>query len=168
MKQEIRFRLNSQDVTMSVEPNLTLLDMLREELQMTSAKRSCEQGECGACTVIMDGITVNACLVLAISVDGAHIETIESLGATTLHPLQVHFKDLAASQCGFCTPGMILSAKALLDRNTDPTEEDVKEGLAGNMCRCTGYVKPVQAVLAAAKDLREQAKQGWERSHEFR
>jgi aerobic carbon-monoxide dehydrogenase small subunit len=157
MKQDIRFRLNSQDVEVSVEPNLTLLDMLRDRLMVTSPKRSCEQGECGACTVIVDGIAVNSCLVLAASVDGASIETIESMGNAAQHPLQVRFKELAASQCGYCTPGMILAAKALLDTNSDPSEEEVKDGLSGNMCRCTGYVKPVQAVLAAARDLREQA-----------
>lgn len=160
MKRAIRFRLNSQDVEAMVEPNLTLLDMLRDRLQVTSAKRSCEQGECGACTVLLDGVAVNACLVLALSVDGSSVESIEGMGNAGQHPLQVRFKELAASQCGYCTPAMILSAKALLDKNADPTEDEVKEGLSGNMCRCTGYVKPVQAVLAAAKDLREQVKQG--------
>ena len=153
MKHEIAFNLNGRAIRTEVEANLTLLDLLRERLGITSPKKSCEQGECGACTVLMDGKAVNSCLVLAVSVDGKTIETIESLGTTELHPLQKHFYEMAASQCGYCTPGMILAAKALLDENPTPTVEQVKAGLAGNLCRCTGYVKPVQAVLAAAREM---------------
>ena len=156
MKHEISFTLNGQSVITQVEANLTLLDLLRERLGITSAKKSCEQGECGACTVLMDGKAVNSCLILAVSVGGKTIETIESLGTAELHPLQKHFYEMAASQCGYCTPGMILAAKALLDENPDPTVEQVKAGLAGNMCRCTGYIKPVQAVLAAAREMQAQ------------
>jgi carbon-monoxide dehydrogenase small subunit len=156
MKHEIALNLNGQSVRTQVEANLTLLDLLRERLGITSPKKSCEQGECGACTVLMDGKAVNSCLILAVSVDGKTIETVESLGTTELHPLQKHFYEMAASQCGYCTPGMILAAKALLDENPTPTVEQVKAGLAGNMCRCTGYVKPVQAVLAAAREMQAQ------------
>lgn len=157
MKHEIRFALNGEEQVLSVEPNLTLLELLRDRLHVTSPKRSCEQGECGACTVIMNGKAVNSCLILAVSISGKTVETVDGLGAAELHPLQKHFCELAASQCGYCTPGMILAAKALIDANPEPTYEEVKEGLSGNMCRCTGYVKPVEAVLAAAKEIREAA-----------
>ncbi len=151
----IRFCLNGEEKQLVVEPNLTLLDLLRERLHVTSPKRSCEQGECGACTVLLDGKAVNSCLVLAERVDGRSVQTVEGLGFVELHSLQKYFMNLAASQCGYCTPGMILAAKAFLDENPDPTVEEVKEGLAGNLCRCTGYAKPIQAVLAAARELRE-------------
>jgi carbon-monoxide dehydrogenase small subunit len=157
MNVNLKFRLNGEPVETTVETNLTLLDMLRDRILVTSSKRSCEAGECGACTVLLDGKAVNACLVLAASVDGCRVETIESLGVVNLHPLQRHFMELAASQCGYCTPGMILAAKALLDANPNPTEEEVKDGLSGNMCRCTGYVKPIQAVLAAARELQQRS-----------
>jgi len=153
----IRFVLNGEEKQLDVEPNLTLLDLLRDRLHVTSPKKACEQGECGACTVLINGKAINSCLTLAVTVNGKTVETIESLGTTTLHPLQKHFYEMAASQCGYCTPGMILSAKALLDENPDPTYEEVKMGMSGNMCRCTGYAKPVQAVLAAAKEMREAA-----------
>jgi carbon-monoxide dehydrogenase small subunit len=160
MKLQIRFRLNGKEQELFAEPNLTLLDLLRERLQVTSPKRSCEEGECGACTVLVDGMAVNSCLMLGVSVNERSVETIESLGATThLHPLQKHFYEMAASQCGFCTPGMILAAKSLLDRNPNPTVDEVKDGLSGSMCRCTGYVKPIQAVLAAAREMREGLQQ---------
>ena len=157
MKHEIRFALNGEEQVLSVEPNLTLLELLRDRLHVTSPKRSCEQGECGACTVIMNGKAVNSCLILAVSISGKTVETVDGLGTAELHPLQKHFYELAASQCGYCTPGMILAAKALIDANPEPTYEQVKEGLSGNMCRCTGYVKPVEAVLAAAREIREAA-----------
>jgi len=159
MRSIISFRLNGEEKELLVEPNLTLLDMLRERLHVTSPKRSCEQGECGACTVLVDGKAVNSCLTLAVSVDGRAVETVESLGFAELHPLQKSFYELAASQCGYCTPGMILAAKAFLDENPNPTFEEVKEGLSGNLCRCTGYVKPIQAVLAAAEAMRLSARQ---------
>ena len=161
MKHDIKFVLNGEEKAVTVTSGMTLLQLLRERLEVTSPKRSCEHGECGACTVILNGKAVNACLVLAASVDGKAVETIDGLAPDlakgVLHPLQKHFKDLSASQCGYCTPGMLMAAKALLDANPDPSYEDVKEGLAGNMCRCTGYVKPVEAVLAAAQELRETA-----------
>ena len=161
MKNEIRFFLNNEEKQITVSSGMTLLQMLRECLEVTSPKRSCEHGECGACTVILDGKLVNACLVLAASVDGKRVETVESLTVDLakgqLHPLQQHFIDIMASQCGYCAPGMLLAAKALIDSNPDPTYEEVKEGLAGNLCRCTGYVKPVEAVLAAAQEMRATA-----------
>jgi carbon-monoxide dehydrogenase small subunit len=158
MQHSIKFVLNGEDRYATVASDTTLLQLLREGLEMTSPKRSCERGECGACTVILDGKAVNACLVLAASVDGRWVQTVESLAVGLaegrLHPLQKHFSDIMASQCGYCTPGMLLAAKALIDANPDPSYEEVKEGLAGNLCRCTGYVKPVEAVLAAAQELR--------------
>jgi len=154
MQIEVCFLLNGEEQTVQVEPGSTLLEVLRDRLGVTGPKRSCEQGECGACTVILDGKAVNSCLVLAMSVAGKSVETVEGLGRGGLHPLQKHFYELAASQCGYCTPGMIMAAKALLDQNPDPSYEEVKVGLSGNMCRCTGYVKPVKAVLAAAQELR--------------
>lgn len=161
MKHEIQFVLNGEDRHATVASGMTLLQLLRDRLEITSPKRSCERGECGACTVILDGKAVNSCLVLAASVHGKSVQTVESLTVDLakgqLHPLQKHFVDIMASQCGYCTPGMLLAAKALLDANPDPTYEQVKEGLAGNLCRCTGYVKPVEAVLAAAQELRETA-----------
>lgn len=157
MDHEIRFTLNGVEQALTVASNTTLLQLLRDRLHVTSPKRSCEQGECGACTIILDGKAVNACLVLAPSVNGKVVETVEGLAGDGLHPLQKWFYELAASQCGYCTPGMIMAAKALVDANPDPTYEQVKEGLSGNMCRCTGYVKPIEAVLAAAKELREAA-----------
>jgi carbon-monoxide dehydrogenase small subunit len=160
MRAILTFRLNGEERELLVEPNLTLLDMLRDRLHVTSPKRSCEQGECGACTVLLDGKAVNSCLVLAISVNGRSVTTIEGLGLAKLHPLQRSFYEHVASQCGFCTPGMVLAAKALLDENADPTFEEVKRGLSGNLCRCTGYVKPIEAVLAAAKEMRESAQAG--------
>ena len=155
MKREIRFILNGEEQALAVEASLTLLQLLRDRLHVTSPKRSCERGECGACTVILNGKAVNSCLVLALTVDGKTVETVDGLGKTELHPLQKHFVELAASQCGYCTPGMIMAAKALLDANPDPSYEEVKEGLSGSMCRCTGYVKPVEAVLAAAREMRD-------------
>jgi aerobic carbon-monoxide dehydrogenase small subunit len=161
MRREITFTLNGEEKSVFVEPNLTLLQVLREQLTVTSPKRSCEQGECGACTVILNGKAVNACLVLAVTVQGKRVETVESLmSGTELHPLQRAFVDITAAQCGYCTPGMLLAAKALLDANPDPSYEEVKVGLAGNLCRCTGYVKPVEAVLTAAAELRAAGVKG--------
>jgi aerobic-type carbon monoxide dehydrogenase small subunit (CoxS/CutS family) len=160
MKTETRFFLNGEERSVLVEPRVTLLELLRDRLGVTSPKRSCERGECGACTVVLDGKAVNSCLVLAVSVAGKSVETVEGLGGKDLHPLQKHFYEMAASQCGYCTPGMIMAAKALLDENPDPSYEEVKVGLSGNMCRCTGYVKPVAAVLAAAREMREGASSG--------
>jgi aerobic carbon-monoxide dehydrogenase small subunit len=155
-KRTIKFVLNGEQVELYITPKMNLLTVLREELGVTSVKRSCERGDCGACTVILDGKAVNSCLVLAASIEGKTVMTIEGLGLpSNLHPLQEAFASLGATQCGFCTSGMILSAKALLDENLDVSVEDVKRALSGNLCRCTGYAKPVQAVFSAAMAMRE-------------
>ena len=153
--EKITFYLNGEEVCVEVESSETLLSVLREKLLVTSLKSSCVMGECGACTVIIDGKAMNACLTLAPTIEGKRVETVESLGdAAHLHPLQKAFKEIGAFQCGFCTPGFIMSAKALLDKNPNPTREEVKVALTGNICRCTGYVKPVEGVLKAAEEMR--------------
>jgi len=134
---------------------MTLLDFLRDEIGLKGTKKGCDSGQCGACTIIMDGKTINACLVLAIQADGKEILTIEGLSSGgRLHPLQETFVEEGAVQCGFCVPGMILSAKALLDEKKDPSEEEIREALSGNLCRCTGYVKIIKAVQRAAALMR--------------
>lgn len=160
----IKFTLNGELKEVTVDAKQNLLVLLREMLHLTSPKKSCEKGECGACTVLLDDKPVNACLVLAVTVDGKEVTTVEGLGnPAKLHPLQKAFYELGASQCGFCTPGMIVSAKALLDDNANPTVEEVKRALSGNLCRCTGYIKPIEAVLAAAEAMRQEkeVKLGW-------
>lgn len=151
-KQQISFVLNGRPVELAVEPFEMLLDVLRDQLQLSGTKKGCGQGECGACTVIMDGDAVNSCMIPVGRADGCSITTIEGLSnGKDLHPIQQAFIDAGAVQCGFCTPGMILSAKALLDRNENPSREEIHTALAGNICRCTGYVKIEQAVEMAAK-----------------
>ena len=152
MKREMTFRLNGEAVNVEVESSWTLLYLVREVLELTGTKLGCGYGECGACTVIMDGQAVNACLVPVLEAEGRSVTTIEGLVQPDgqLHPLQRTFIDHGAVQCGFCTPGMIMSAKALLDENQSPTDEEIKESVAGNLCRCTGYVKIIEAVKAAA------------------
>lgn len=153
---KIEFILNGESVNVEIDFSESLLSVLREKLQITSLKSSCVMGECGACTIIINGKAMNACLVLAATVEGKEVETLESLGdAEHLHPLQKAFKEIGAFQCGFCTPGFIMSAKALLDNNPNPTRDEVKEALSGNICRCTGYVKPVDGVLKAAEEIRQ-------------
>jgi carbon-monoxide dehydrogenase small subunit len=152
MNQSIEFRVNGKKAQLSVGGNQTLLELLRDKLDLTGTKRGCDSGDCGACTVLVDGQPVNACLVLAAEVAGSDITTIEGLGQDDrLHPLQQAFVDYNAVQCGFCTPGMILMASALLDENPHPTEGDIRQYLQGNLCRCTGYSKIVQAIQAAVK-----------------
>lgn len=154
-KLSIELSVNGENFKLTVKPHRTLLYVLRNELGLTGTKRGCSRGDCGACIVIIDGKAVASCLVLAAQTEGKKILTIEGLAnGTQLHPIQEAFIEHGATQCGFCTPGMILSAKALLDEKTSPTEEDVREALSGNLCRCTGYVKPVKAVLAAAERLK--------------
>ena len=151
MKNSIELSVNGEKGQWSVEGNQTLLDFLRDQLGLTGTKKGCDQGDCGACTVLIDGQPVNACLVLAAEVADRDITTIEGLGEDDkLHPIQRAFVDNNAVQCGFCTPGMILTSAALLNENPDPTEAELRRYLQGNLCRCTGYVKIVEAVQAAA------------------
>ncbi len=147
----INLYINGVGRSVDIHPTETLVEVLREILGLTGTKISCGQGECGACTVLLDGEAVNACLVLAASVDGRQVTTIEGLaGRNGLDPIQQAFIDQDASQCGFCTPGMIMSAKSLLMKKPNPSEEDIKNALAGNICRCTGYKQIVKAVKQAA------------------
>ena len=151
MKRMIRLTVNDREIEAAVEPNLTLTDFLRYDLRLTGTKKGCELGDCGACTVILDGSPVNSCLVLAVQADGSRVETIEALApADGLHPVQHQFVEKGAIQCGFCSPGMILSAAHLLRSNPHPEERDIRMALSGNLCRCTGYQKIIEAVKAAA------------------
>lgn len=152
----LRMKVNGEEVEVVVKPTWTLLRVLREELGLTGTKKGCEQGDCGACTVIMDGKAVNACLVLALQAVSKEIETIEGLGtADVLHPLQKSFIEQGAVQCGFCTPGMLMSAEALLRENRKPSLEEVKIGISGNLCRCTGYTKIIKAIESVSQKNRE-------------
>ena len=148
--------VNGDPVDFLCEPGATLLDALRDDLGLTGTKEGCGSGDCGACTVVLDGQMVCSCLVLAAEAEGRTVRTIEGVAeGSVLHPIQRQFLEHAALQCGFCTPGFIVAAKALLERNPDPTESEVRYWLAGNLCRCTGYDKIVRAVLAAAAELRQ-------------
>ncbi len=152
---EIEFVINGKPYELSIPPWKTLLEMIREDLILTGTKEGCGQGECGSCTVIMGGKTVNSCLVPAVEADNQEIITIEGLAdGENLHPIQDAFVEQAGMQCGFCTPGVIISAKSLLDRNPNPSLEEIKEGIAGNFCRCTGYTKIVESISAAAKAMK--------------
>lgn len=155
MKKEIaNFTVNGKSYEVIIEPHMLLVDVLRDKIGLTGTKYACGTGDCGACTVLVDGKPVLSCLTLAVTVRDKNILTIEGLAeGTNLHPIQQAFVDNGAVQCGFCTPGMILSAKALLDENPNPTRDAIKTALAGNLCRCTGYVKIVDAVLAAAETI---------------
>ncbi len=147
----ISCKVNGTDRTILVKTNQTLLNMLRDNLGLTGVKEGCGKGECGACTVIMDGNSILSCMTLAVEADGKEITTIEGLTVNgKLHPLQESFVEKGAIQCGFCTPGMIMTAKALLDKNPHPTREEIKHGINGNICRCTGYVKIIDAIEAVA------------------
>lgn len=147
MKKIIQMTINDRAYEVAVEPNKTLADLIRYDLGLTGTKKGCDTGDCGACTVILNGDSVNSCLVLAVQADNAVIETIEGLSTDDgLHPLQQAFVEKGAIQCGFCTPGMILSAKNLLDKNPAPTEQEIREGISGNLCRCTGYQKIFEAI----------------------
>ena len=152
MAQSIKLRVNGETYELRVEPWKTLIDVLREDIGLTGTKEACSTGECGACTVLLNGKPVNSCLILAVEVQGKEIMTIEGLAqGGKLDPLQEAFIKYGAIQCGFCTPGMLLSARALLDKNPQPTEEEIKEGMSGNLCRCTGFVKIVGAINAVAR-----------------
>jgi carbon-monoxide dehydrogenase small subunit len=154
--EQLIITVNGKEYELQIEPSATLLDVIREDLGLTGAKEGCGIGECGACTVIVDGISVNACLMLAMEAQGSQITTIEGLAdGEKLHPIQQAFMDVGGLQCGFCTPGMILSTKALLDATKSPTNEEIKKGLEGNFCRCTGYTKIIESVRAAVHLLKE-------------
>ncbi len=152
MKRVIRFTLNGDPVEVEIDPHLTLLQLLRDKLELLGTKEGCGMGECGACTVLLDGKTINSCIFPAWEVEGRTVTTIEGLtdAQGNLHPIQKAFVEYGAIQCGFCTPGMVLSAKALLDENPKPTEEEIRNGIAGNLCRCTGYLQIVQAIKAVS------------------
>ena len=150
---EINLTVNKKKYTLKVPVNITLLDVIRERLHLTGTKEGCGKGECGACTILFNGRNVNSCLILAPQADGAEITTIEGIGSLEhLHPLQKAFVEEGAIQCGFCTPGMIMSSVYLLKENPHPTEEEIREGLSGNLCRCTGYAKIIKAVEKASKE----------------
>lgn len=150
---EISIKVNGRIFKREVSPLLRLLDFLRDELALKGTKEGCGEGECGACTVIMNGVTVNSCLVLAAAADGAEITTIEGISSMEIHPIQQAFIEAGAVQCGYCIPGMVLSAKALLDNNLGASEAEIREGISGNLCRCTGYERIVEGILLAQKRL---------------
>ena len=155
-KNTITLTVNGEVYEVSVKPNSSLLDVLRDKLDLTGTKRGCDAGDCGSCTVIVDGKAVNACLVLAMKADGRNIVTIEGLAnGNKLDPIQEAFLEKGAVQCGFCTPGMVLSTKALLDKNPKPTKIEIKAGIAGNLCRCTGYTKIIEAIQTASQKMSE-------------
>ena len=159
-KAHVGFTLNGEPVEVAFAPHKTLLEVLREDLALTGTKHGCELGECGTCAVLVDGLPVLSCLYLGLECEGRRVETIEGMAtAAGLHPLQKAFADLGAAQCGYCTPGFLLTAKALLDRNPRPSLDEIKEALAGNLCRCTGYVKIFEAVELAAAWMRGEEAQ---------
>jgi aerobic-type carbon monoxide dehydrogenase small subunit (CoxS/CutS family) len=154
-EKELVFYVNGEERRVRVYPDETLLHVLRERLRLTGTKAGCEEGECGACTVLVEGTPVNSCLLPALRFQSQHVETVEGLDrGGRLHPLQDAFIEAGAVQCGFCTPGMLMSAKALLEKNPSPSREDIAQALSGNLCRCTGYVKIADAVALAAKTMR--------------
>ena len=157
-RHEVALTVNGEVRSVTVPARKLLADCLREDLDLTGTHVGCEQGVCGACTIVLDGDPVRSCLLFAVQADGARIETIESLGrsADSLHPVQQAFWDHHGLQCGFCTPGMVLTAKALLEENPNPTEAEIREAIAGNICRCTGYVFIVDSIKAAAERLAEE------------
>ena len=159
MKRIINFKLNGEDVEVLAPDNITMCDFLRKDLHLTGTKRGCEEGEYGACTILLDGSAVDSCLMLAVEADGHEVVTIEGVMKDgVLHPVQKEFIDKWALQCGFCTPGMIMSALSLLHENPHPTEQEIRDGIAGNLCRCTGYTKIVEAIASAAKIMEREAR----------
>ena len=156
-KRVINFKLNGIDRDEYVMDNMTMVDFLRKQMHLTGTKRGCEEGECGACTILLDGRAVDSCMMLAVEADGHEVVTIEGVKKDgVLHPVQKEFIDKWALQCGFCTPGMIMSALSLLNENPHPTEQEIRDGISGNLCRCTGYAKIVEAISAAAEKLAKE------------
>ena len=152
MKKQLKLTVNGEPRQIFVQPYYSLLDTLRDELGLTGTKKGCDEGDCGACTVILNGKAVTSCMVLALAVHGAEVTTIEGLATQeALHPVQQAFVDHGGLQCGFCTPGLVMSSVALLEENPNPTEEEAKFAVGGNLCRCTGYSKVIEAIMAAAK-----------------
>ena len=159
MKRIINFKLNGEPVEVLAPDNITMVDFLRTNMHLTGTKRGCEEGECGACTILLDGAAVDSCMMLAVEADGREVVTIEGVMKDgVLHPVQKEFIDKWALQCGFCTPGMIMSALSLLHENPHPTEQEIRDGIAGNLCRCTGYTKIVEAIASAAKIMEREAR----------
>jgi len=157
----LNLTVNGDPVTAVVNDNMTLLDFLRDKLALTGTKKGCEEGECGACTVQLDGEPVNSCATLAVECEGREVTTIEGVARDgRLHPIQAQFIEKWALQCGYCTPGMIMSAKSLLEKNPHPTEQEIREAIEGNLCRCTGYAKIVEAIEAAAAEMAAVVKEG--------
>jgi len=153
----INLKINGESYQLNVKPNLLLLDLLRYDIGLTGTKRGCDTGECGVCTVLLEGRPINSCLMLAVEANEKNILTIEGMAKDgQLHPLQEAFIEKGAVQCGFCTPGMLLSAKALLDANSNPKEEEIKKAIAGNLCRCTGYTKIIKAIISAAEKIKRR------------
>ena len=153
----LEVKVNGHDYKVEAEPTTTLLEVLRDKLLITSPKVGCNTGDCGACSVLLDGRLVKSCITNALAAQGKEVVTVEGLAEPgELHPLQKAFHEHYATQCGFCTPGMLMAAKALLDENPTPTQEEIKEALSGNLCRCTGYVKIIDAVMATAQEMAEQ------------
>ncbi len=156
MKKKIELTVNDELHELEVENRRSLLEVIREDLHLLGTKKMCDMGECGSCTVLMDGVAVNSCLVLAVEAKGKKIETIEGVAqGGKLHPIQEEFVAKGGVQCGYCSPGMIMTAKAFLAKNANPSEEEAKTAIAGNFCRCTGYIRIVEAILSAADRMRE-------------
>ncbi|MEE9418619.1 MAG: (2Fe-2S)-binding protein [Desulfatiglandaceae bacterium] len=156
MKKKIKLTVNDELHELEVENRRSLLEVIREDLHLLGTKKMCDMGECGSCTVLMDGVAVNSCLVLAVEAEGKKIETIEGVAqGGKLHPIQEEFVAKGGVQCGYCSPGMIMTAKAFLEKNANPSEEEAKTAIAGNFCRCTGYIRIVEAILSAADRMRE-------------
>ena len=157
-KRSVSLKVNGEPAEVSFAPYKTLLEVLREDLALTGTKHGCELGECGACAVLVDGEPQLSCLVLALECEGRRIDTVEGLArGAELHPLQAAFADLGAAQCGYCTPGILMTAKALLEREPNPTRERIREAISGNLCRCTGYLQIYEAIEEAAKRLEAEA-----------
>src|SRR5215831_8581712 len=157
-KAHIRFVLNGEATEVAFAPHKTLLEVLREDLNLTGTKHGCELGECGTCTVLVDGRSILSCLMLGLDAEGREVTTIEGMAAgSELHPLQHTFADLGAAQCGYCSPGFLLAAKELIEKSPNPSRDEIKEALSGNLCRCTGYIKIYEAVELAAARMRGEA-----------